>query len=62
MKMYVCVYVDVIYVGDEPKVRIKLLLISYLLAESFVFASASILLLVPFAVLDLFDPYSPLNF
>ena len=46
---------------NEPKVGIKHLLICYLLPESFVLASARILLLVSFlfvAVVNPFDSYS----
>ena len=47
-----------------PKVGIQLLLIRYLLPESFVLASARILLLlfVAVAIANPFDPNSPLNF
>ena len=43
-----------------PKVGIKFLLISYLSPESFVLASARILFLVPYFLMNPFDPYSPL--
>ena len=49
-----------------PKVGIQLLVISYLLPESFVLASAKILLLVSLlfvaVLVNPFDPYPPLNF
>ena len=49
-------------IANEPKVGIQLLLISYLLLESFVLASARILLLVSLlfccCIVNTFDPYS----